>query len=333
MRNIFDVSILLLLVINCDSLKLNYDHCSINSECKSGKCALMGTDFGNGEPKSIVNVFACVPSDLKTLNQDCMTNSECISGLCVNAMSSSKCVATNYNLNGASCGCNSECYSNFCLNSICSGIPKFNYYLCKNNSECASRVCTLMYTDNGDGRSNTRTNYFTCVPKELLKLGDTCNNNNQCVSRLCVGTINKTKCTESNYMFNGEKCINNTDCFSKQCVKGVCSGLKLNFDTCKYDAECLSGECGYMGKDYGNGLPESIVKRFSCVPNGKVNVGKPCTRNSQCASNLCVRIGKKQKCGASNYRFNYESCKENKDCLSHQCIKEAGKKCCKGIFV
>jgi hypothetical protein len=82
MRKIFVVSILLLLlIINCDSLskfisisfdfylklflkELNYDHCSKNSECKSGKCALMGTDFGNGESKNIVNIHACVPSDL-----------------------------------------------------------------------------------------------------------------------------------------------------------------------------------------------------------------------------------------------------------------------------
>jgi hypothetical protein len=82
MNNIFVVSILLvLLIINCDSLskffsisfdfylilffkELNYDHCSNNSECKSGKCASMETDFGNGESKNIGNIRACVRSDL-----------------------------------------------------------------------------------------------------------------------------------------------------------------------------------------------------------------------------------------------------------------------------
>ena len=40
----------------------DYYNCSSNSQCKSGKCAFMGTDYGNGKSKPIKS-YTCVPKN------------------------------------------------------------------------------------------------------------------------------------------------------------------------------------------------------------------------------------------------------------------------------
>ena len=83
-----------------------------------------------------------------------------------------------------------------------------------------------------------------CSDDAKNNMGDPCAHNSDCKDEIChVGV-----CASKNPLKGGEACSHNAACRSFNCKDGICGpGLRALGDPCRFDVECVAGECRIEG--------------------------------------------------------------------------------------
>ena len=229
---------------------------------------------------------------------------------------------------GESCNADNECRSGLCLEQVCSR-P------CERPIDCSqdgSFICEPTEVTTGTGMTST---VNVCRPKPATQ----CLSDSDCAgSERCIASKSSTAvefvCDDPNASGSeeGASCAQDSDCAQNLCLDGTCAA------PCQQNGDCTAPDfsCELTDVPVGNNLtdsaqvcvpPVTCTERDECKLNevcyvrraqqdiesvcrggnaGGGSLGQVCSRDSECAANLCYdgRFG--QVCSAP--------CKDDTDC-------------------
>jgi hypothetical protein len=197
-----------------------------------------------------------------------------------------------------------------------------------------------------------------CVTVSKKGYGGTCPNGpNECTSGICLGYSGNQFCSQgcdSAACPNGDKCypVSGGGAVTKACLPGSADmGTKLLGQSCQAPADCKSNVCiSVPGKGSicsqtcdvaKNDCPSGYVCTKAtvggvCMPSNeqppptttKKKLGETCSSNSDCATSLCIQVGKDKVCVQLCDKDKSDACAQGFTCYPSGnkgvCLKSGG---------